>query len=162
MAISRTLRRLLRIRELEEEQSRLVLESALGELNCLKQALVASAERNRRGRILVADSLRTGQLPDRIAGLEEMRAAGRLDGFLKPRIEDKEEDVMDLRQDYLLKRVEQRQAETLLQEGEAREAAEADRRGQQALDGWYGSRLYRAELQKKTEAASENEMRAEF
>ena len=32
MAVSRALRRLLRVRELEEEQSRLALESALGEL----------------------------------------------------------------------------------------------------------------------------------
>ncbi len=56
MAVSRALRRLLRIRELEEEQSRLALESALGELNRLKHALTATAERDRRGRRLVEAS----------------------------------------------------------------------------------------------------------
>ena len=39
MAISRGLRRLLRVRNLEEEQSRQALESALGELNRLESAL---------------------------------------------------------------------------------------------------------------------------
>ena len=41
MAISRALRRLLRIRNLEEEQSRLAVESALVELRRLEHALRA-------------------------------------------------------------------------------------------------------------------------
>jgi hypothetical protein len=40
--------------------------------------------------------------------------------------------------------VERRQAETLIAETEAREAIVAGRRGQQSLDDWYSSRLYRA------------------
>jgi hypothetical protein len=43
MAVSRALRRLLRIRELEEEQCRLALESTLGELNRLESALAGPA-----------------------------------------------------------------------------------------------------------------------
>ncbi len=77
MAVSRALRRLLRIRELEEEQSRLALESALGELNRLEASLAAAVERERRGRRLVKASAQTGELPDRLAGLEETRAADR-------------------------------------------------------------------------------------
>jgi hypothetical protein len=152
MAISRALRRLLRIRELEEEQSRLALESTLGELNRLKQALAATVERDRRGRSLVKASAQTGELPDRLAGFEETRAADRLSVLLGPRIEDKEEDVAERRQEFLVKRVEQRQAETLIQEIEAREAIEAGRRGQQALDGWYSSRLYREQAHKEADA----------
>jgi hypothetical protein len=53
MAVSRALRRLLRIRELEEEQGRLALESALGELHRLENALMATFERKHRGRSLV-------------------------------------------------------------------------------------------------------------
>jgi hypothetical protein len=53
------------------------------------------------------------------------------------------EEVTDRREEFLLKRVERRQAETLIQEIEAREAIEDGRRGQQALDDWYSSRLYR-------------------
>jgi hypothetical protein len=156
MAVSRALRRLLRIRDLEEEQSRLALESALGELNRLQDALKATVERERRGRRLVESSARTGELPDRLAGLEEARAADRLFAVLGPRIAAKEEEVTARRQEFLLKRVERRQAETLIQESEAQEAVEADRRGQQALDNWYGSRQYRegADTERATLAAA--------
>jgi len=59
MAVSRALRRLLRIRDLQEEQSRLVLESALGELHRLENAMTATFVRDRQGRSLVQASART-------------------------------------------------------------------------------------------------------
>jgi hypothetical protein len=76
---------------------------------------------------------------------------------LEPRIEAKEEEVEALRQEFLLKRVEHRQAETLIQETEAREAIEAGRSSQQRLDDWYSSRLFRqgAEAGAHLEAQSE-------
>jgi flagellar biosynthesis chaperone FliJ len=147
MPVSRSLRRLLRIRDLEEEQSRLALESALGELNRLQHALAASTERDRRGRKLVGTSVRTGELPDRVAGLEETLAAGRRTAVLAPRIAQTELEVVALREEFLGKRVERRQAQTLIEENEARDAEEAGRHGQQALDDWYRARLYRAEGQ---------------
>jgi hypothetical protein len=143
MAVSRALRRLLRIRELEEEQNRLALESASGELNRLERALAAAFERERQGRRLVEASARSNQLMDRFAGLEETRSAGLHAIALGPRIDAKQEDVTARRQEFLAKRVERRQAETLIEETEAREAIESDRRGQQSLDDWYSSRLYR-------------------
>jgi hypothetical protein len=143
MTVSPALRRLLRIRDLEEEQSRLALESALGELHRLKHALAATAELNRRGRRLVGASAQTGELPDRLAGLEEMRSATRRVAALAPRIADAELDVTKLRQEFISKRVERRQAETLIKETEARDAIEAGRRSQQALDDWYRNRLHR-------------------
>jgi hypothetical protein len=142
MAVSRSLRRLLQIRDLEEEQSRLALESALGELSRLESALTATIERDRRGRRLVEASARTGQLPDWLAGLEETRSASRQAGTLEPRIDATKEDVTARREEFLFKRVERRQAETLIQETEAQEAVEAARHGQQTLDDWYSSRLY--------------------
>jgi hypothetical protein len=145
MAVARALRRLLRIRELEEEQCRLALESTLGELNRLQDAMRATVERERRGRRLIEASARTGELPDRLAGIEEAHAVDRLFAVLGPRIAAKEEEVMARRQEFLVKRVERRQAETLIEESVAEEALEDDRRGQQALDNWYGSRQYRKE-----------------
>ncbi|MGD0731384.1 MAG: hypothetical protein ABR956_08965 [Terracidiphilus sp.] len=142
MAVSRSLRRLLRIRSLEEEQCRLALESALGDLRHLKNALSATVEQGRRGRALVGTSAQTGELPDRLAGLEESRAAVRRAAALAPRIADAELDAAALRQEFLLKRVERRQAETLIQESEARDAVEAGRRGQQGLDDWFGNRRH--------------------
>jgi flagellar biosynthesis chaperone FliJ len=154
MPVSRSLRRLLRIRDLEEEQSRLALESALGELNRLEHALAASTERDRRGRKLVGASVRSGELPDRVAGLEETQAAGRRAAVLAPRIAQTELAVVALRQEFLGKRVERRQAQTLIEENEARDAVEAGRHGQQALDDWYRARLYRAEGEGKTPRAA--------
>jgi hypothetical protein len=157
MSVSRALRRLLLIRDLEEEQRRLALEAALGERNRLEHALGATAERDRRGRRLVQASAQSGQLTDRLAGLEETRAAVRLARALEPRIEAIGEEVAARREEFLLKRVERRQAETLIRETEAREAVEAGRRGQQALDDWYSSRLYRegAEAGPRAHSAAE-------
>lgn len=143
MAVSRALRRLLRIRDLEEEQCRLALESSIGELNRLQSALANTAERDRRGRRLVQASVQTGEFQDRLAGLEETRAADRIVAVLEPRIEAMEAEVAERRRGFLAKRMERRQAETLIQASEAEEAVEAGRRSQLALDDWYGSRLYR-------------------
>jgi hypothetical protein len=153
MAVSRALRRLLRIRELEEEQSRLALESALGELHRLEHALAATVERERRGRSLIQASAQTGELTDRLAGFEETRSAKLHAAALGPKISGMGEEVTDRREEFLLKRVERRQAETLIQETEAREAIVDGRRGQQALDDWYSSNLYRAGDKKDTDAA---------
>jgi hypothetical protein len=139
------LRRLLRIRDLQEEQSRLALESALGELHSLERAMAATFERDRRGRRLVQASARSGQLTDRLAGLEETRSASRHAEALAPRVDAMGEEVRELRQEFLSRRVERRQAETLIRETEAREAIEDGRRGQQTLDDWYSSRLHGSE-----------------
>jgi hypothetical protein len=80
---------------------------------------------------------------DRLAGLEETRSAGLHVIALGPRIDAKQVEVATRRQEFLAKRVERRQAETLIEETEAREAIETDRRGQQSLDDWYSSRKYR-------------------
>jgi flagellar biosynthesis chaperone FliJ len=143
MAVSHAMRRLLRIRDLEEEQRRLALESALGELNRLEHALGSTAGRERRGRHLVETSVDTGELLDRLGGLEETHAAARLAAALVPRIAAVKLDTIALRQQYLGKRVERRQAETLIQETEARDAIETNRRDQQALDDWYRSQSQR-------------------
>ncbi len=142
MAASRALRRLFNIRGIEEEHSRQALDAALSELNRLHQAQEAAVERDRRGRGLVQTSAHTGELQDRLAGLEETRAAGRYGAALAPRIVDAELDVTALRAEFISKRVERRQAETLIQESDARDAVEAGRRNQQELDDWYGSRLH--------------------
>jgi hypothetical protein len=146
VAVSRALRRLLRIRELEEEQCRLALEAAIGELSRLEHAMAATAERDRRGRRLVEASARSGELRDRLAGLEETRAANRLVEVLAPRIENWQAETGRLREAFIEKRVERRQAETLIGETEARDAIESGRRSQQALDDWFRSRLHRTRM----------------
>jgi hypothetical protein len=146
------LRRLLRIRDIEEEQCRLALESALGELNRLEHAMATTTERERRGRRLVEAGVRGGELLDRLAGLEETHAAGRLATALAPRIAETALDVVALRQEFLGKRVERRQAETLIGESEARDAIARGRREQQGIDDWYRSRMRMAEAEEESAA----------
>jgi hypothetical protein len=145
MAVSRALRRLLRIRDIEEEQCRLALDLAVQDLTRLQNALGEAAHRSSGGRRLVQASASSGELADRLAGLEETRAADCRTVALMPRISDAAQDVAILREDYLAKRIERRQAETLIEEAEAQEVVESQRRNQQGLDDWYRNRRHRAQ-----------------
>jgi len=156
MAVSAALRRLLRIRDMEEEQSRLALEASLGDLHRLERALDGAAERERRGRRLVQASALNGEVQDRMAGLEETRAAERFAAAVGPRLADAEQDVAGLREDYLERRVERRQAETLIEDAAARDALEAGRRSQQALDDWFGNRRHGEVAGARVGAAAES------
>jgi flagellar biosynthesis chaperone FliJ len=130
----------MQVRVLEEELREAVLESAVGDLRRMELALVAAKERERSGRQQVTASAKTGELVDRIAGLEETRAALRHGAALKPRIAEAELEVARRRQEFLAKRIERRQVETLIQETEAEDAVDAGRRAQQELDDWFLSR----------------------
>lgn len=143
MAVSRASRRLLRVRELKEEQSRLALESAMGELSRLKIALNAAGERARRGRQLISTAAETGELADRLAGLEEIRIAARQARVLSARIDFAERETEALRERHLGQRVERRQIETLIGETEKQDAVKAARHSQQSLDDWHGSRIFK-------------------
>jgi hypothetical protein len=98
-------------------------------------------------------------LTDRLAGLEEIRSAGRHGVALAPRIADAELDVATLREEFLSKRVERRQAETLIEETEARDAIEAGRRSQQDLDDWFGNRRHRKDAEAAIEKPFESSRR---
>jgi hypothetical protein len=136
MAISKSLRRLLAVRALAEEQRRAALEAALGAERRLEAALEQAGVRNRRGRRLVEESARSGQTTDRLAGVEETRGAESQAAALEGLIEAAREQTAQQRQSYLDKRIERRQAETLLEEAAARERLEQERRAQQSLDDW--------------------------
>ncbi len=142
--VSRALRRLLQLRLLEEDQSRLALESALAELHRLERALESAAERGRNSRELVRRAACTNDLPDRIAGLEEGRAALRQAVSLEGAICKSRLATDSLRENYQSARVERRQVETLLQEARAAADLDTTRRSQQALDNWFGSRCQAA------------------
>ena len=142
MAVSKPLERLLRIRDLQEEQHRLALESAAAQLRELEAARVGAGETERAGRALIGASVQTGELADRHGGLVQAAAASRRGELLAQHIVRAEAAAQQLRQAFLEKRVERRQAETLISESEARSAIESNRRGQSALDDWHGSRKH--------------------
>jgi hypothetical protein len=145
MPVSHAIRRLLQIRELQEEQSRLALETVLGELRQLESALRSTMERDRLGRILVVASVEADSLPDRVAGLVESSSASQHAGMLLARVEAAEREAAALQQDFLFKRVERRQAETLIEEIHVQDETRATRRGQQTLDDWHSARILRRE-----------------
>jgi len=143
MAVSKVLQRLLHIRDLQEEQHRLALESAAAKLRELEAAKSAAGETERAGRALVGASVHAGMLADRQGGLVQAKAAGRRAALLEQHIARAEAATQQLRQTFLEKRVERRQAETLVNESEARSTIETNRRSQRALDDWHGSRKQR-------------------
>jgi hypothetical protein len=143
MAVSKALQRLLRIRDMEVEQRKLALDSALQELRGFEGARDLAIVREREGRQLIGTSARSGDVADRQAGLVETAAARRRVHLLAPRVAASEAESVRLRQDFLEKRRERRQAKTLIEGIMAQEAIESIRRGQQALDDWYGSRRHR-------------------
>jgi hypothetical protein len=140
MAVSRAMRRLLQVLEIQEEQCRGAVELARAELRRLEQALTWNVERARSGRRLVSASAATGEVTDRIAGIEETHVAKRVAKALAPRIVESESAVNLRQQEFLGKRIERRQTETLIEEAEALESIEAGRRAQRDLDEWFLSR----------------------
>jgi flagellar export protein FliJ len=146
MPISPALRKLLRIRELEEEQSRIALETALGEMNRLKRALAGTAQSGQAARRLFASGVQSGNLTDRVAGVQEMRAADNLAGALSRKLVTAGPEVATLRERFLATRVQRRQAESLVNESKSRAELEEGRRSQRDLDD-----LHRARTQRKSE-----------
>jgi len=141
MASPRLMERVLRIRRIEEDQSRRLLDLALAELAQLERALSEAKQRKRVGRELIRASAMSGEMMDRVAGLEESRSAGRRALSLISCIRAAAERVALLRQDYLSKRTSRLQAETLAEAEAAREAAMSQRHEQQSLDDWYLNRM---------------------
>ncbi len=157
MAIRGALDRLFRVRELEEEQCGAAVEEAVVQMRRLENAVVAAQERIRRGRLLVAASAQSGDLLDRVAGVEETRSAGRAQENLSNRVKDAEAALANLRQLFMAKRVERRQVETLLKQQEAALAFGADRRDQRVLDDWHRMRRYREAVETRVSNSGESE-----
>ncbi len=143
MPVSHAMRRLQQVLEMQESECLSAMESARAELAQLEQALTRSTARERGGRLLVAASATTGEVVDRIAGIEETRTARRLAAALEPRIAAAQAALDAMRREFLSKRIERRQTETLIEEAEAADKVEAARRAQKNLDDWFLSRRLR-------------------
>jgi len=141
MARSRALRRFLRVLELEEEQHRARMASALADLHHLEKLLTAAEDRERAGRQLMNESAQTGKVVDRLAGREESQLARKRAALLKPQIADAEEAARAQRKSFLEKRIERRQTETVIVKSESADAIEAGRRAQRSLDDWFLRRV---------------------
>ncbi|HEX8812060.1 MAG TPA: hypothetical protein VF742_08720 [Terracidiphilus sp.] len=144
MPVSNALKRLLRIRDLEQEQHRRALESALAELHQLEDALARATTRERDGRSSFAASVLDREPDERTVDLQSSRIESAIGQkhlqVLTPRVSRAEVQTTMRRQEFLLKRMERRQAETLIQETETADAVEAVRQSQRKLDEWFLAR----------------------
>ena len=143
MAATRVLHRLLKVRQLEEEHLKTALESAQMDLGNLVEAQRGAVEREGRGRVLILESVRTGELRDRLAGIEEVRFATKLRIALSMRIETAERKAEQLRAHYAAKRMQRQQVDVLIEAAEAEQKLAESRRTQEALDDGHRSRRRR-------------------
>lgn len=140
MAAPHSLRRLHKLRQAEEEQRNALLRSALGELHKLESASRAVHGRLIRARLLLTQSLLSAEMTARFSALEEITASQRLVNALSARIHVVEAMVEERRENLLVKRVERRQAEALLDSIVEQQELQERRKAQVALDDWYRSR----------------------
>jgi hypothetical protein len=155
-----SLKRVLRIRALQEERSRVELEAEIGRLRELERAAAAAAREARESRERsFADLRKAAAIGSRIvsagvdgnidvakgpseqgnwreAELEWGTAVWRQEGHEAKRPEQ-ERTVDRARGEFLDGRRERLQAETLVEQTAARELVEAGRREQRALDDWF-------------------------
>jgi flagellar biosynthesis chaperone FliJ len=140
MAAKQGLNRLLRVRQLEEELSRVELEVAVGDRNRMGEELASVAQRQAAGRRDLVRGIMERDTAGRAGSVIEVEQARRLQLRMEPRLEAAEDEVARQREEFLARKRDRRQVETLVDEQQriAREAA--GRRAQQMLDDWYGRR----------------------
>jgi flagellar export protein FliJ len=144
MAAKKVLERLLRLRELEEEQNRLELEAAVGDRNRIAQELNAALERRAQGRRSFVAGIGEVDSAQRCGGVLEMEQARRLGQRIAPRLEAAEDEMLRQREKFLVSRTGKRQVETLVEQQRQDEHQLAMRRAQQMLDDWFGRRMPKA------------------
>jgi hypothetical protein len=142
MPVSIALRRLLQVRKLEEEQDKAALESALGDVRRVENALRAAQARDRAGRASIASGAPSADPADRIAGMVETEAARRSIQVLAQRASAATARAAALREEYLARRVERRQVDTVIREAEELEMVDRARTQQQNVDECFGVRRH--------------------
>ena len=147
--LEQALTRILKVRQVEEDHLKASLEAALAKLTRLVEMEKAALERERRGRALLLEAICTDKSQDRLAGLVEMSLARESRGASSQKMREAREVVRQIRAQYMAKRAERRQLETLMEAERASEARHASRRQQEAVDDQYRSRRFRVRVAEK-------------
>ena len=138
------LRRLLDLRQAEEDRSQLELDGAMETLRRLGVALTETEKRRSLARTRVSAGVETGQVIDRMAGVYEIAHADRLAGMILQKIHAGERDVLDRRQELLTRRLARRQVETIVNAHIAEIEMESNRKAQLELDDWHRTEKIRS------------------
>lgn len=141
MTNSRGMRRLLSVLEAQEDWYSAQMEAALADLKRLQLALETAAHRERQGRRLIGASALSGELAERLVGLEETRGGRSQAEVLKPQMVSAEAKARARRQEFLSKRSERRKVEEAMKRAEAIETRNADHASQRMVDDLYLNRL---------------------
>ncbi len=137
MKSSHALRRLLRIRALQEEQSRLALETAQAEQKRLDAALAESRRSERRSRESIFAGVRSGDAVERIAGIMQSFESERASKQIAAWKLEADLAAARLRKAFLADRTERRQTERMVEAAAAEATAQEERSAQKALDDWH-------------------------
>jgi flagellar export protein FliJ len=140
MAKRNVLERLWRLRELEEEQSRLELEARVAERSRVAQNLAEISANAAKSRGDFLARLGDPDTAARTGALVELEHARRGQTAIRPRLDQAEAEVELQREEFLARRTGRRQVETLLDRVREAARSETARRAQQMLDDWYGRR----------------------
>ena len=140
MAVKPMLERLLRLRELEEEQSRLELERASTVHARVEQQRNSVARRQAVMRRAFVAGIEAGNNLGRSGAVIEMERAREQTAQIELRLAAAERELRRQREEFLVRRTSRRQVETLVDEAKAELELMASRRAQQMLDDWYGRR----------------------
>lgn len=140
MAGPHNLHRVYDVRKVQERQQRVRMESALARLRLLQDTLMTVLENVKHARALIVSSVSSDEQFDRIAALQEVTTSERRRKFLQQQIAVAEAEVASMRQEFMGKRVERRQVESLLDAARIRLQIEEKRKIQMALDDWHLSR----------------------
>jgi flagellar export protein FliJ len=132
--------RLLRLRELEEEQSRVDLEAAVGQRNKVQQEKLVTRARLQMGRQSFAAGVAEGNAASRTGAVLQVEQARGQEQPLKLRMAAAEAELAQQFAEFLTRRTDRRQVEALVEQQRSRAALETGRRAQQMLDDWYGRR----------------------
>lgn len=134
MPTSLLLKRLLRIRQLQEEQSQAALKTASGNLSLLRQAVERAQTRQARGKSLFISGAAAEDATDRIAGLCETQCAWAREQRLVKEV--RQAEIAHQRQlaELTAAHQERRKGELLVDAAEQKMNADVKRQQQKELD----------------------------
>lgn len=140
MQKEKTLARLTRLRQMEEEMSRMDLEAVVAERERIFRRWQAAAASRSAGRTSFTASVERRDEPGRQDSLQAIEQGRRRQDSLAAMLVSADHAVEKVRGEFLARRTATRQAETLTQEARDQRRAEENRRVQQMLDDWFGHR----------------------
>jgi hypothetical protein len=140
MQKEKTLARLSRLRQMEEDMSRLELEAAVVERERLFRYWQAASNARGAGRRSFSQSVEEGDGAARQNSLLDIEQGRRRQESFAAMLNTADRAIEQLRMNFLARRTATRQTETLMQEARAERRAEEAKRVQQMLDDWFGHR----------------------